>query len=204
MEQAGFKALNTDSDGFILGLFNESHIQYAADREDDIFGEPPLSEMTQKAAHSRAIEYQLGETVHGKREIDWSYRNQLISDVLLKSMHRVKSYGKGCEQVIQLIQARNKDELLIEWMPQLKSLKSFQFKGQQHQENWQLVAFDTQSVKAETYFNQLYTCQTVDYADIRGAHTDKFLNEMVTLSFVESNTNRYVEGGESNFSFELI
>jgi alkaline phosphatase len=49
MDQAGFDALDTDSDGPILGLFNESHMQYAADRENDIAGEPSLSEMTQKA-----------------------------------------------------------------------------------------------------------------------------------------------------------
>jgi alkaline phosphatase len=49
MDQAGFEALDTDSDGPILGLFNESHMQYEADRENDIAGEPSLSEMTQKA-----------------------------------------------------------------------------------------------------------------------------------------------------------
>jgi hypothetical protein len=144
-------------------------------------------------AHNRAIEYQPGETVHGKRETDWSYRNQLISDVLLKSMQKVKSYGKDCEQVIQLIQKSNKGELLIEWMPQLKLIKSFQFKGQQRQEDWQLVALDTQSAKTENYFNQLYMYQTIDYADIGDAHTDKFLNEMVTLGFVEASASGYID-----------
>ena len=149
-------------------------------------------------AHNRAIEYQPGETVHGKRETDWSYRNQLISDVLLKSMQHVKSHGNDCEQVIQLIQKNNKGELLIEWMPQLKLIKSFQFTGQQHQEDWQLVALDTQSAKTETYFNQLYTYQTIDYADIGDAHTDKFLNEMVTLGFVEASASGYIDSETDN------
>lgn len=147
-------------------------------------------------AHNRAIEYQPGETVHGKRETDWSYRNQLISDVLLKSMQQVKSYGKDCEQVIQLAQESNKGELLIEWMPQLKLIKSFQFKGKQRQEDWQLIALDTQSAKTETYFEQLYMYQTTDYADIGDAHTDKFLNEMVTLGFVEASASEYYGGKE--------
>ena len=49
MDQTGFEALDTDSDGPILGLFNESHMQYEADRSNDIAGEPSLSEMTVKA-----------------------------------------------------------------------------------------------------------------------------------------------------------
>ena len=81
--------------------------------------------------HHRAIEYQPGEVVHGKQETDWTYRNQLVSDDLLKSMQVVKTYGEACEQVVQLVQKNKKSELLIEWMPQLKLIKSFQFKGQQ-------------------------------------------------------------------------
>ena len=49
MDQTGFEALDTESDGPILGLFNESHMQYEADRANDIAGEPSLSEMTEKA-----------------------------------------------------------------------------------------------------------------------------------------------------------
>ena len=49
MDQTGFETLDTESDGPILGLFNESHMQYEADRVNDIAGEPSLTEMTQKA-----------------------------------------------------------------------------------------------------------------------------------------------------------
>ena len=48
-------------------------------------------------AHERAIEYQPGETIHGKKEDDFSYRYQLISDKLIASMTLVKSEGTGCE-----------------------------------------------------------------------------------------------------------
>lgn len=48
-DQTGFDAVDTDSVKRIFGLFNESHMQYEADRHNDIAGEPSLSAMTQKA-----------------------------------------------------------------------------------------------------------------------------------------------------------
>ncbi len=48
IDQAGFDALG-DSASPVLGLFNESHMQYEADRGNDIAGEPSLSQMTGKA-----------------------------------------------------------------------------------------------------------------------------------------------------------
>ncbi|MBM7072336.1 alkaline phosphatase [Shewanella sp. 202IG2-18] len=49
MDQAGFDAINPETDSQVLGLFNESHMQYEADRGNDIAGEPSLSDMTSKA-----------------------------------------------------------------------------------------------------------------------------------------------------------
>lgn len=49
MDQAGFNNLDTESVSQVFGLFNESHMQYEADRANDIAGEPSLSEMTSKA-----------------------------------------------------------------------------------------------------------------------------------------------------------
>ena len=46
--QAEFDAL-TGNESKVLGLFNESHMLYEADRGNDIGGEPSLSEMTSKA-----------------------------------------------------------------------------------------------------------------------------------------------------------
>ena len=48
-DQAGFDAIDTENTSKVLGLFNESHMQYEADRSNDIAGEPSLSEMTAKA-----------------------------------------------------------------------------------------------------------------------------------------------------------
>ncbi len=49
MDQAGFNAVNAEQTERLFGLFNESHMQYEADRGNDIAGEPSLSEMTAKA-----------------------------------------------------------------------------------------------------------------------------------------------------------
>ena len=49
IDQTGFDAINTETTTHLLGLFNESHMQYEADRGNDIAGEPSLSQMTNKA-----------------------------------------------------------------------------------------------------------------------------------------------------------
>ena len=48
MDQTGFDAISDDATK-VFGLFNESHMQYEADRGNDIAGEPSLSQMTEKA-----------------------------------------------------------------------------------------------------------------------------------------------------------
>lgn len=48
-DQAGFDAIDTESTTKLLALFNESHMQYEADRANDIAGEPSIAEMTETA-----------------------------------------------------------------------------------------------------------------------------------------------------------
>ncbi len=47
--QAEFDAIDPLKTDHLLALFNSSHMQYAADRADDVAGEPSLAEMTRKA-----------------------------------------------------------------------------------------------------------------------------------------------------------
>lgn len=49
MDQTGFDALDLNSSAPVLGLFNESHMRYEANRSEDVGGEPSLSEMTEAA-----------------------------------------------------------------------------------------------------------------------------------------------------------
>lgn len=48
-DQTTFDAINPATTEKLFGLFNESHMQYEADRSNDVSGEPSLSEMTEKA-----------------------------------------------------------------------------------------------------------------------------------------------------------
>ena len=49
IDQAGFDAINPSSTERVLGLFNESHMRYEANRGEDALGEPSLTQMTAKA-----------------------------------------------------------------------------------------------------------------------------------------------------------
>lgn len=49
MDQAGFNAVDAATTPHLFALFNESHMQYEADRHNDIAGEPSLRDMTTKA-----------------------------------------------------------------------------------------------------------------------------------------------------------
>jgi alkaline phosphatase len=48
-DQSGFDGISTETTERVLGLFNESHMQYEADRANDVAGEPSVSQMTEKA-----------------------------------------------------------------------------------------------------------------------------------------------------------
>lgn len=48
-DQQGFNAVNAATSSKLFALFNESHMQYEADRGNDKAGEPSLAEMTEKA-----------------------------------------------------------------------------------------------------------------------------------------------------------
>ncbi|MEE4245149.1 MAG: alkaline phosphatase [Kangiellaceae bacterium] len=48
-DQAGFDAIDPAANQKVFALFNESHMQYEADRANDIAGEPSIGEMTEKA-----------------------------------------------------------------------------------------------------------------------------------------------------------
>ena len=49
MDKTSFDAVDAASTTHLFGLFNESHMQYEADRSNDVAGEPSLTEMTSKA-----------------------------------------------------------------------------------------------------------------------------------------------------------
>lgn len=48
-DQVGFSSLDPTNTNKLFGLFNESHMQYEADRDNDIAGEPSIEQMTNTA-----------------------------------------------------------------------------------------------------------------------------------------------------------
>lgn len=48
-DKKGFDAVDVANTNHLLGLFNPSHMEYEADRNDDVAGEPSLTEMTTKS-----------------------------------------------------------------------------------------------------------------------------------------------------------
>ena len=48
-DSAGFDAVDAAVTPHLFALFNESHMQYEADRQNDVAGEPSLTDMTKKA-----------------------------------------------------------------------------------------------------------------------------------------------------------
>ncbi|VEF24610.1 Alkaline phosphatase precursor [Shewanella baltica] len=48
-DKKGFDAIDAANTDHLLGLFNPSHMEYEADRADDVGGEPSLTEMTAKS-----------------------------------------------------------------------------------------------------------------------------------------------------------
>ena len=48
-DETGFNGLNTETTDKVFALFNESHMQYEADRANDVAGEPSIAQMTETA-----------------------------------------------------------------------------------------------------------------------------------------------------------
>lgn len=141
--------------------------------------------------HKRAIEYQPGESVHGKTETSWTYRNQLFSDTLLASMTPGHIEGEGCQQ--QQIYTLDKDDAkwTLVWLPKLHIAKSFTVTSPSQTIEWNLtdLTFDAKSISA--FFASRFAYQTTDFADIGDDHTDPFLTKMVHQGFIEKGASGY-------------
>ena len=143
-------------------------------------------------AHERAIEYQPGETIHGKKEDDFSYRYQLISDKLIASMTLVKSEGTGCETTeLYSLEAPNQT-LELTWLPNQKLIKHFVVKQPDMVREWTLQDVNY-NADTNTFFAKRESYQSTDYADIGDDHTDPFLTKMVNQGFIEAGASGYYD-----------
>lgn len=136
-------------------------------------------------SHKRAIEYQATETVHGKQEKDWNYRNSLISDALRQKMTLTNTSGHGCDTVESYSLVNGTASIVLEWLPELALIRSLEIKQQHQKQVWTLQSSTRQKHDIIDFFAQRESYQTTDYADIGDDHTDPFLTKMVTLGFIE-------------------
>ncbi|WP_124748927.1 hypothetical protein [Alteromonas facilis] len=144
-------------------------------------------------AYQRAIEYQPGESVHGRVERDWSYRNQLISDRLLSHMQVVQEVSEGCERV-QYMQAQHGDtQINIEWIPEQKLLRKLEKTSANSVETWELVNHANDLGEIKAFFDIRMNYHSTDFADIGDDHTDPFLLNMVNLGFIEAGASGFYD-----------
>lgn len=146
--------------------------------------------------HERAIEYQPGEKVHGKSESDWPYRNQLISDSLLKKFTTTTVTNEGCGRLET--KTFNSDGLTMEitWFPELSLVNSFSItekKSDSILESWSLKSLDLSSKQIAPFFKSRYNYFATDYADIGDDHTDPFLTKMMNLGFIEHGASGFYD-----------
>jgi hypothetical protein len=133
----------------------------------------------------RAIEYQPGEQVHGKREKDWSYRFQLISEQLFAQLTLDTQTGSGCE-LLQVWSAQTaQGRIKLHWLPALKLVNYLRYQQGNSLDEWTLVGYSADADEINQFFNQRDRYQTTDYADIGDDHSDPFLAKMINLGFIE-------------------
>ena len=142
-------------------------------------------------AHNRAIEYQPGESVHGKTETSWSYRNQLFSDSLLASMEPGKTVGEGCERSQTFTLTKGDATWTLVWLPELHIARSFKVISPSQTVEWTLTELSFDPAPIDAFFAKRFTYQTTDFADIGDDHTDPFLTKMVHQGFIEKGASGY-------------
>ncbi|WP_404402095.1 hypothetical protein LG288_03530 [Idiomarina seosinensis] len=145
-------------------------------------------------AHQRAIEYQPNDIIHGKRETNWSYRNQLIADKLLQRMNKISEQGSGCSKTetyqLQLAQ----QTLVIDWLPAYQLPKRFQRSDSRgNRIIWQQQRLNQDKAVITDFFAHRDVYQATDYADIGDDHTDPFLTNMVSQGFIEAGASGFYD-----------
>lgn len=142
--------------------------------------------------HQRAIEYQPGETIHGKRETDFSYRYQLISDAFIDNMTLVSSTGKNCNQTNTYEFKTATSAFKLVWRVEHQLIERFDIEQGNMHLTWTLTNADFDA-DASTFFAQRVNYQSTDYADIGDDHTDPFLTKMVTQGFIEAGASGFYD-----------
>lgn len=143
--------------------------------------------------HHRAIEYQPGESVHGKVEQDWSYRYQLVSETLLSKMTLAESTGSDCELKQTLTLSDKRQSISVTWWPNKKLVESLSLDNGHIQETWTLRDQQIDPSSLASFFATRAAYQSTDFADIGDDHSDPFLTNMVNLGFIEAGASGFYD-----------
>lgn len=143
--------------------------------------------------HQRAIEYQAGESVHGKQEKDWSYRYQLISKQLLSGLTKTSTEGDGCGKREHYTGNANHRSIKMTWLPELELVQHFELSTPKFRETWQLQQDNHDPERVNRAFAKRSHYQTTDFADIGDDHHDPFLTQMVNLGFIEHGASGFYD-----------
>ena len=146
--------------------------------------------------HQRSIEYQPGESVHGKVEKDWSHRFQLISDHVIKSMQIESEIAEACHSKEILTGSFGDTDLTVAWRPKQKLIESLTWISPKGKEIWQLQNVDNDVTKISEFFEQRYSYYATDFADIGDDHTDPFLTQMTNLGFIEHGASGFYQASD--------
>ena len=144
-------------------------------------------------AHERAIEYQPGELIHGKRDTNWSEHNQLISDTLLRSMRLTHQDGIGCDKVEHYVLNHRDGSIKVAWLAQKKLVKTMVIENNTRREEFTLQHIHHNKAAISAFFEHRDKYKSTDYADIGDDHTDPFLTNMVHQGFIEAGASGFYQ-----------
>jgi len=97
--KAQFDAVNLNTTNHLLGLFSRSHMEYEADRAEDVAGEPSLTEMTEMAINMLSRDADGFVLVVEAARIDHAHHATNAHRALLETIELSNAVAKALEMV---------------------------------------------------------------------------------------------------------
>lgn len=136
-------------------------------------------------AQQRAIEYEPNDIRYRSQGDHWQYMSQLVSDAMLSEMQKQSTTGEGCERVETYHSVKGDETIELEWLPELKLVKTMTIHGHEGETHWQMEKLikDQKLVKQQFLSRDRY--ESTDYADIGDNESDPFLLKMIKLGYIQ-------------------
>lgn len=142
----------------------------------------------------RGIEYQPVDMHYEGGKSDWSLKNQLVSDSLLKSLTTVDASGSGCERQIHYRSGKHQQtSVQLSWLPALQLVKSYREHDGQTVISWELQNLVSAPTRIDQQFTRRENYQTTDFIDIGDNESDPFLQRMIHLGFIEHGASGFYD-----------